>query len=99
MSTVTLSWTPPTTYTDGSNLPASDIARTDIYNGTTKMGESTTEGAFTTDVLDVGTYNFTAVTVAVDGGQSDPSNMVTVTINAVTKVPSPITNLTAKVNP
>jgi hypothetical protein len=99
-ATVTVSWTNPTQYEDGSSLPASDIERTRIEYGTcngqafgNKLGEFTANGAATTATspnLSPGTYCFRAYTRA-KGLESQPSAPVQKTI--LQPPPKPPTNL------
>src|SRR5690606_12733718 len=65
-----LSWTPPTQYTDGSNLPNSQIIAYRIYQGSSasdlreiaEVGNSST--SFTVQDLASGTHYFAGIAVA-----------------------------------
>lgn len=80
--TATVSWTHPTTYTDGSALALTDISQTRIEYGTcagtafgTKAGEQIATGTATTVTitnLAVGTWCFRGYTTA-KGVESGPS--------------------------
>lgn len=108
MSTATLNWSLPTTRTDGSPLAASDIASIDVFdaNATDPTAPLTTiQGAatsFTTGTLADGPHSFTVVLQDTAGHRSDPSNAASVTV-VVTPPPvanpSPVTDLTATLNP
>lgn len=101
MSTVTLSWTNPTTRTDGSTLAANDIAGIHILD-TASPGEpiGIVAGAgttFTTGVLSAGVHNFTAVVIDTAGDDSAPSNVLSETITIAP--PAAISNLSGTINP
>lgn len=106
MSTAILTWTNPTTRTDGSALTSADIASVNIFDvpttdpsgpqiGTVSGGSTTT---FTTDVLTQGFHNFTVVVVDTAGLSSVASNVATLQIEPTGVAPSPATNLTAVLN-
>jgi hypothetical protein len=71
-----LSWTPPSQYTDGSTLPASAISAYRIYHGTSQsnlqrvveVGASTTQ--YSIGNLASGTHYFAVTTVTMDGVES-----------------------------
>lgn len=100
-ATVTVNWTNPTTYTDGTPLPASAITRTRIEYGTcagtafgTKAGEFIATGSATTATspnLAPGTWCFRALTTA-NGLESAPTNAVSTVL--VQPPPNPPTGLT-----
>lgn len=104
MATATLKWTDVATRTDGTVLAPTDIAGVDIFDTvggiTTKIG--TVLGGvqtFTTDVLAVGDHAFTVVTNDTTGHSSTPSNAAAVTVPATLANPSPVTDLSATLNP
>lgn len=81
-----VSWTPPTTTTDGSTLL--NLAGYDIYYGTspgalTQQIQVTNIGLTTYDVtgLSSGTWYFVVTSYTTDGTQSPPSNVVSYTIS------------------
>lgn len=104
MSTETLTWTLPTTRTDGSPLAATDIASTDIFDSfsatpTVPIGNVAAPAAtFTTAVLGVGTHNFTVVVNDTTGHSSTASNVFTETVAATLAPPSPVADLKGTVN-
>jgi len=80
---VTISWTNPTTYTDGSALPGTDIGSTTVQYGpcstTTPLSVTTVAGTFTAQGgtthaqspdLPAGTYCFQAITNSLSQGSS-----------------------------
>lgn len=105
MSTVTLTWTDPTTRTDGSPLAASEIASVEIFDsaasnpavpiGTVAGGV----GTFVTGTLTVGVHTFTVEVTDTTGHVSGASNPFTATIAATLAPPSAVANLTGTVNP
>ena len=100
MAAATLTWTPPTTRTDGSALAPTDIASANIFDAGTPIGSVTgATGTFTTGVLTVGTHAFTVETIDTTGHVSAMSNVANVTVVAVLASPAAITNLAATLNP
>jgi hypothetical protein len=105
MATVTLTFTDPTTRTDGSALLPASIASVDIYdsvdgNRASQIGTVQTTGlTFTTGVLSAGVHAFTAIVNDTTGHSSAPSNIVTVTVVTALANPSPITDLAGTLNP
>ncbi len=105
MATATLTWTLPTTRTDGSVLNTSDIASVSVFDVSTEdpshhmigtaTGPATT---FTTDTLTVGFHNFTVGVVDTAGHVSADSNVASVEVKAPLADPSPATGLTAVLN-
>lgn len=105
MATATLSWTLPTTRTDGSVLNTSDIASVSIFDVSTEdpshhmigtaTGSATT---FMTNVLTVGFHNFTVAVVDTAGHVSADSNVASIEIQSTLADPSPATGLTAVIN-
>jgi hypothetical protein len=84
--TAQISWTPPTTTTDGSTLL--NLAGYDIYYGTnpsalTQEVQVSNIGLTTYDVtgLGTGTWYFVVTSYTTDGTQSAPSNVVSHTIS------------------
>ena len=84
--TAQISWTPPTTTTDGSTLL--NLAGYNIYYGTspsalTQEIQVSTIGLSTYDVtgLGSGTWYFVVTSYTTDGTQSPPSNVVSYTIS------------------
>ncbi len=84
--TAQISWTPPTTTTDGSTLL--NLAGYDIYYGTnpsalTQEVQVSNIGLTTYDVtgLGTGTWYFVVTSYTTDGTQSAPSNVVSQTIS------------------
>ena len=84
--TAQISWTPPTTTTDGSTLL--NLAGYDIYYGTspsalTQQVQVSNIGLTTYDVtgLGSGTWYFVVTSYTTDGTQSAPSNVVSHTIS------------------
>ncbi len=103
MATSTLTWTPPTTRTDGTPLTPDQIANATIFDdaATPPMIGTVTgaAGTFMTPVLSVGIHNFTVVTNDTTGHSSAPSNVASVTVVATLANPSSITDLVAMLNP
>src|SRR5258706_1286750 len=105
MSTATLTWTAPTTRTDGTPLTPDQIAGADVFDSaslTPTMPIGSVMGAagtFMTAVLSVGLHNFTVVTRDTTGHSSAPSNVASVTVVATLANPSAITDLVAVFNP
>jgi hypothetical protein len=93
-ATVTVSWTNPTTNTDGSALPASAITRTTIVYGTTSAMTSNkvVTGSATSTTLDLapGTWYVAAKSTA-NGNDSNLSAVVTYVVAQPT--PNPPTGL------
>ena len=84
--TAQISWTPPTTTTDGSTLL--NLAGYDVYYGTnpsalTQQIQVSNIGLTTYDVtgLSSGTWYFVVTSYTTDGTQSPPSNVVSRTIS------------------
>lgn len=99
MSTATLTWTVPTTRTDGTPLSAAEIAMITIFDAGVQIGTVTGAGStFTTGVLTVGDHVFTVTVTDTTGHVSALSNAVTVTVVAVLAPPSAVTNLAAVLN-
>lgn len=105
MSTATLKWTPPSTRLDGTALAPADIAQTEIFDAPAS-GPAVSIGkvpgpanVFTTDLLTVGLHQFTAVVTDTGGHVSAASNIATATIVPTVANPSPITDLSATINP
>jgi hypothetical protein len=111
-ATVTLTWTPPTTRTDGSALPAAQINHADIYDtfgcnvqpcpnpaGNVIGNVMGAIGTFKTPGLAAGAHTFTVLTIdtGTPASASPPSNPVTLTI--VVPPPAAITNLTGTIGP
>ena len=75
---VSLSWTAPTTNTDGSSLTGDDAIADyrvlwyegGIFVNAARVGSAT--AALNIDVLPAGTFDFYVVTIAADGEESDP---------------------------
>jgi hypothetical protein len=105
MATATLTWTPPTSRTDGTALPPDQIAGADVFDSasltpTVPVGSvSGASGSFTTDILAVGVHNFTVITRDTTGHSSAASNMASATVPAVLANPSAVTDLAAVLNP
>ncbi|HYT43892.1 MAG TPA: hypothetical protein VEP90_16250, partial [Methylomirabilota bacterium] len=105
MATATLTWTLPTTRTDGSVLNTSDIASVSVFDVSTEdpshhmigtaIGPATT---FTTDTLTVGFHNFTVGVVDTAGHVSADSNVASVEVKFTLADPSPAADLTAVLN-
>lgn len=97
MTIATLTWTPPTTRTDGTVLAANQIAGADIFDSATPgpavpigsvVGDA---GMFVTNALSVGTHIFTVVTRDTNGVSSANSNMASAAVIAA--APSAISDL------
>lgn len=100
MSTVSLSWTVPTTRTDGTALTAAEIANSTIFDNAVQI--ATVPGAtnsFTTGTLTVGVHNFSITVTDTTGHTSAMSNTASVTVLAVLAPPSAVTDLSAVLNP
>jgi len=103
MSTATLTWTLPTSRTDGSPLAPTDIASVQIWDavgGAATVQIGTAQGAatsFTTGTLQGGNHVFTVVVVDTNGDDSAPSAPASLTITVA--APNPATNLVATLNP
>ena len=90
-------WTTPTTYTDMSALPASQIASYNVYYGTTSGGPYTNvvnisgaNNSTTIANLAVGTWYFVATVVSTNGLESAYSNQASKVILSSAK-PSAVT--------
>ncbi len=105
MATATLTWTDPTTRTDGSALTAAEIASIDIFdsaatNPAVPIGNVPGgAGTFTTAVLTVGDHAFTVIVNDTTGHKSAPSNAASVSVAAILAAPSSAANLAATLNP
>ena len=80
---LTLSYTPPTQYTDGSPLPIEELAEARLYcSGSLVITETDINGTFDNvdAVLTVGDHTCYATVVAINGIESDPSNSLDVTV-------------------
>jgi hypothetical protein len=105
-NTATLTWTNPTTRTDGSILSSSDIATVSIFDVSTaspsldliKTITGGTTTTFTTDALTTGFHNFTVTVTDTVGHTSAQSNVASVEVISTLANPSPATNLTAVLN-
>ena len=82
----TLSWTPPTTNTDGSTLTdlsgfliTYGTSATNLTQQVTISNASTT--SYTVTGLATGTWYFAIITLASDGTQSSPTNVLSQTIS------------------
>jgi hypothetical protein len=74
------------------------IAKVEFYNGTTKLGESTTSPyTFTYSNVPSGVYNFKAVATDNLGSQTTSSNVVVVYVNTVANV-APVVSITSPSN-
>lgn len=92
-----LNWTPPTTYTDGTPLPAAEIKNYRIAYGQTAGGpygtSVTVAGTATTTTvanLAKGTWYFVAYTVASNGLESAASPQVTKSVLGTVPPNAPI---------
>ena len=103
MSTATLTWTVPTTRTDGSALAPGDIAGIDVFDDASPGSAiGTVAGAgtnFVTGVLSVGIHNFTVIVRDTTGHSSAASNMASVTVAATLANPAAVSDLAAVLNP
>jgi len=105
VATATLTWTPPTTRTDGTRLGPDEIASASIFDTaapdpTIAIGAvQGAAGTFTSDVLNVGVHNFTVITNDTTGHVSASSNVASVTVPAVLANPSAVADLAATLNP
>ena len=99
--TATFTWTAPTTFTDGTTIPTSDVITYDTFVGT--AGKGSEPGGPTAAGLSVltwigsgyapGTTVCGVVTAIVNGVMSSPSNEACKSFPAV---PNPPTNLAVK---
>lgn len=105
VSTATLSWSLPTTRTDGSALNANEIASFDIFDSSSPTPAVAIGNApgpatgFTTPVLSVGNHGFTVVLNDTTGHTSAPSNVAAITVAPTLAAPSAVSNLAASLNP
>ena len=106
MSTATLTWTIPTTRTDGTPLAPSDVASVSVYDDaspTPAVALAVLPGSpvtFTTDTLSPGVHDYTVVVTDVQGNASAASNIATVTVPLPALArPSAVTDLAAALNP
>ena len=84
---LSLSWTPPATRTDGTTLDLSEIGGYVVYLGTTRddlqvvveIGDSATT-SYTLDALELGTYFVAVTTYDTAGNASGFSNIVSVDV-------------------
>lgn len=76
----TATWTAPTTYTDGTPLPATDIKEYKVYEGTAPRTYTyfyTVPSASPRQIvltMPTGTFYFAVTTVSKEGAESDYSN-------------------------
>ena len=78
--TQNFTWTNATTYSDGSSMPASEIAETRLYCDGSQVAV-VTDGSESVDAdLTPGTYDCHATHVDVFGNESVPSNTISVTV-------------------
>lgn len=91
--TATVSWTAPTTFTDGSTIPSTDTISYSVYEATQAIGSTCTSPTFSTPVVTgvttlnwvtpaytgPGTYCY-AVTDTINGVESGFSNTVQTTV-------------------
>ena len=102
MSTATISWTLPTTRTDGSTLKPADIQGIEIFdavNGAAAVQIGETSGpatSFITPALAGGTHVFTLIVVDTVGDVSAASAPVSLSVPLA--APNPVTNVTATLN-
>lgn len=104
MSTATLTWTDPTTRTDGTALTAAEIASVAIFDsaaanpavaiGTVAGGVTT----YTTGTLSVGTHSFTVVVTDTAGHVSAASNAASVTVSPTLAAPAAVSDLAVVLN-
>lgn len=74
---VNFTYTPATQYTDGTVMPADQIAETRLYcDGVMVSSEAGADGGFIVD-LGIGTHTCYGTHVATNGQESAPSNSVT----------------------
>jgi hypothetical protein len=105
VSTASLTWTAPTTRTDGSALTPAEIASTDIFDSassTPALPIGTVQGAanaFTTTVLSVGPHSFTVIVRDTTGHSSASSNVASVTVPATLASPTAVSDLAATLSP
>lgn len=108
MSTATLTWTFPTTRTDGTDISATDTLSASLFDSAstnptiaiaTVTGAPGASGTFTTPALSVGTHNFTATVTDSEGNSSAVSNVASVVVAGTLAPPSAISNLAAVLNP
>jgi hypothetical protein len=85
---ISLSWTPPATRTNGSSLNMSEIGGYVVYMGTTsnnlQMRVDINDGSatsYTINDLASGTYYIALTTYDMDGNASSFSNVITRTVN------------------
>lgn len=104
MSKASLSWSNPTTRTDGSELSPDEIASVDVFddvgdgNGPQNIGTVPGAGtSFATGTLAVGNHAFTVVVNDTTGHKSAPSNVAAVSIAATKANPSAVQDLAATV--
>jgi len=102
-ATVTLTWTNPTTHTDGS--PITGVLTTSIFDVVTPVTGpalasvlvGTGVSPFTTPVLASGGHSFTVINCEAGGGCSAPSNAVVEMVTPA--VPNAVTDLSGALNP
>jgi hypothetical protein len=101
-STVTLTWTNPTTHTDGS--PITGALTTQVWDTVTVSNQppantqiGTGTSPFQTGQLATGSHAFTVINCEANAACSTASNVFTATISAV--APAAVTNLTGTVGP
>lgn len=102
MSRAQLSFSLPTTRTDGSDISPDEIASVDVLddvgdgNGATKIGSISGAGtSFATATLPVGSHSFTVIVNDTTGHKSAPSNVAALTVAATLAAPSAVSDLTA----
>jgi len=106
MSTATLSWTVPTTRTDGSPFTPDQVMEIDVFDMSDAVPVNTLIGtvpgagtSFVTGVLDVGNHSFTVIVRDTTGHSSAASNVAAVTVPATLANPAAVTDLAAVLNP
>lgn len=86
---IDFTYTAPTTYTDGSPLPAAEIQFSRLYcDGSMVVEEPGADQDFSTD-LGIGSHDCYATIVDIYDRESDPSNVVTVVVSPPGTGPSP----------
>jgi kumamolisin len=92
-----LRWTVPSVRTDGTPLPAAQVAGADVYDNATLVGSVTGAiGTFVTGTLTPGSHTFTVITRDTAGSRSAPSNGA-IGVNEPAP-PTAITDLTVMIN-
>lgn len=86
----TISWLPPTQYTDGSPLLEQDLDYYTLYvDGFSTIYYDSIPGTYSQlhEIVPAGTYELTLTVTSLEGVESGPSNMIVFTVGPRTPKP------------